>query len=143
MKFDQDFIEKVREANSLVEIIGEDTQIKQVGHRTMAYCPFPDHNEKTPSFSISEEKQVYYCFGCKKSGNLYSYLQTLRGMSFPEAVEYLAERAGIALPDKYQGQEAKSDQEKYKLGERINEFAAKYFQQALHKNGFEKGVDDY
>lgn len=143
MKFDQDFIEKVREANSLVEIIGEDTQIKQVGHRTMAYCPFPDHNEKTPSFSISEEKQVYYCFGCKKSGNLYSYLQTLRGMSFPEAVEYLAERAGIALPDKYQGQEAKSDQEKYKLGERINEFAAKYFQQALKKNGFEKGVDDY
>ena len=98
MKYPQDFIEKVSEGNNLVDIISQYTQLKPSGGGLMGRCPFPDHPEKTPSFSVSESKQVYNCFGCHKKGNIFSFLQTYNGMSFKEAVEYLAERAQIPIP---------------------------------------------
>ncbi|WP_374031759.1 CHC2 zinc finger domain-containing protein [Bdellovibrio bacteriovorus] len=98
MRFSQDFIEKVQEANNLVDIISQYTQLKPSGSGLMGRCPFPDHAEKTASFSVSETKQVYHCFGCHKSGNLFSFLRDYQGMSFPEAVEYLAGRASIPMP---------------------------------------------
>ncbi len=99
MKFDQDFIDRVREANNIVEVIGQYTDLKSRGHRFSGLCPFPDHNEKTPSFSVSEDKQLYHCFGCKKSGNIFTFLETYSGMTFPDAVKYLARRASIPLPE--------------------------------------------
>lgn len=98
MKFSQEFIERVALANNLVEIISQHTQLKPGGGGLMGRCPFPDHAEKTPSFSLSEVKQVYHCFGCHKSGNVYTFLEQFNGMSFPEAVEYLANRANISMP---------------------------------------------
>lgn len=98
MRFGSDFIERVREASSLAEIISQDSQLKGGGGRYMGLCPFPDHKEKSPSFSVSEDKQVYHCFGCKKSGDIFTYLEIMRGMSFPESVEYLAKRGGIEIP---------------------------------------------
>ena len=93
-----DFIERVRLANDIVDIIGEDTFLKPSGERYMGLCPFPSHKEKTPSFSVSQDKQLYHCFGCGESGNIFTYLQVRRGMSFMEALKSLAQRAGVAFP---------------------------------------------
>lgn len=99
MRFTQDFIDKVREANSIGELIGQYTELKGGGHRLMGRCPFPDHSDKSPSFSVTEDNQLYYCYGCKKGGNVFTFLETFNGLSFPEAVEYLARRASIPLPE--------------------------------------------
>lgn len=97
MKYPKDFIERVREATNLVDVIRAHVELRASGGNHQGICPF--HNEKTPSFSVSEPKQVYHCFGCKASGNVYSFLQNHQGMTFPEAVEFLAQRAGIPLPE--------------------------------------------
>lgn len=130
MKFDQDFIEKVRDANNLVDIIGQTVELKRSGNGYSGLCPF--HGEKTPSFSVSEDKQVYHCFGCKASGNLYSFIQNYQGLTFPEAVEYLARRAGIPIPETAK---TTSDEDKDKRATlfRINEVASKFFQNELQK----------
>ncbi len=103
MRFTQDFIEKVRDANNIAEIIGQHTELKGTGHRLMGRCPFPDHSDKSPSFSVTEDNQLFYCYGCKKGGNLYNFLELYNGMSFPEAVEFLARRANIPLPEREEG----------------------------------------
>jgi len=98
IKFTPEFIERVAEANNIVDLISQQTQLRPTGGGLMGRCPFPDHKEKTPSFSVSETKQVYHCFGCHKSGNIFSFLRDFQGFSFPEAVEFLADRASIAMP---------------------------------------------
>lgn len=130
--FSNEFIEKVREANDLVEIIGQHTELKGNGHRLMGRCPFPDHNDKSPSFSVSSDSQLYYCYGCKKGGNVFTFLETFNGMSFPEAVEFLARRASIPLPERTDPKEvARSGQarEKKDLLLRVNKLAAIYYHQ--------------
>ena len=96
--FSSDFINQIRSANDIIALIGDDINLKEKGDRYLGLCPFPDHQEKTPSFSCSQSKQVYYCFGCQKSGDIFTYLQEKRGMSFIEAIKYLADRACIPLP---------------------------------------------
>lgn len=98
MRFPQEFIERVSEASNIVDIISQYTQLKPTGSGLMGRCPFPDHREKTASFSVSEAKQVYHCFGCHKSGNIFSFLRDYQGMNFPDAVEYLAGRANLPMP---------------------------------------------
>lgn len=100
MYFEEDFVEKVRSSSDIVELIGQYTRLKNSGRNLMGVCPFPSHAEKTPSFSVSQEKQLYHCFGCGKSGNIFSFLRDQQGLSFPESVEYLAKRASISLPQK-------------------------------------------
>ena len=120
-----EFIEQVRLANDIVDIIGEDTFLKHVGNRYMGLCPFPAHNEKTPSFSVSPDRQLYHCFGCGQSGNIFTYLQVRRGMHFMEAVKTLAQRAGLSLPD-WQGENDKQYRERKKLLE-INLLACDFY----------------
>ena len=98
MYYPSDFLEQVRLTGDIVSLIGEDTALKGQGDRFMGLCPFPEHSEKTPSFSVSQSKQLYYCFGCQNSGNIFTYLQKQRGMSFPESVEYLAGKNGDSPP---------------------------------------------
>lgn len=99
MYFDEDFIDKVRQSSDIVELIGQYTRLKNSGRNHMGVCPFPSHKEKTPSFSVSADKQLYHCFGCGRSGNIFTFLKEYNGYSFPEAVEYLAKRASLALPE--------------------------------------------
>lgn len=128
MKFNQDFIEQVRDANNVVDIIGQYTELKGRGHQFMGLCPFPDHAEKSPSFSVSDSKQVYHCFGCKKSGNVYTFLQEHSGLSFTDAVEYLARRANIPLPETSEDNKERTTRSTFF---RINKFAASYFYRQL------------
>ncbi|MNJ93447.1 DNA primase [compost metagenome] len=101
----------------------------------MGRCPFPDHKEKTPSFSVSETKQVYHCFGCHKSGNTFSFLRDYNGMSFPEAVEYLANRASIPMPAPEEANNEVRDQVQEKKKEllKANRLAAVYFSEQLQR----------
>lgn len=128
MRFSQDFIQRVMEANNLVDIISQYTQLKPTGGGLMGRCPFPDHVEKTPSFSVSETKQVYNCFGCHKSGNIVTFLRDYQGYAFPEAVEWLANRASIPLParDSRSEQEDRAAARRKQLVE-ANRLAARFF----------------
>lgn len=144
MRFNQDFIERVSEANNLVDIISQYTQLKPSGSGLMGRCPFPDHVEKTPSFSVSETKQVYHCFGCHKSGNVFSFLRDYQGMSFPEAVEYLANRASIPMPAPEKDDEVRDQAaEKKKLLLKVNKLAAGYFSEQLKRVPHDHPVRKY
>ena len=125
------FIEELCRGTDIVEIIGEDTLLKPKGSDNyMGLCPFPSHVEKTPSFSVSHGKQVYYCFGCQQSGNILNYLQNRRGLSFPEAIRYLARRGGIAIPQgaSYNKQPKTNDHQK---AFDINRKALNFFKENL------------
>lgn len=131
MRFSDEFIRRVMEANNLVDIISSYTQLKPGGGGLMGRCPFPDHQEKTASFSVSETKQVYHCFGCHKSGNLISFLRDYNGYSFPEAVEWLARRASIPLPEKENAREEDRASIKRKQLLEVNRLAARFFADQL------------
>ncbi len=124
-----DFIEQVCLANDIVDIIGEDTFLKPSGARYMGLCPFPSHNEKTPSFSVSQDRQLYHCFGCGQSGNIITYIREKRGLSFIEAVKFLVQRAGLSMPSAWH-KESHSYIERRKLLE-INLSACKFYEKKL------------
>lgn len=127
-RFSQEFIDQVLFASDIVALIQEDTELKGSGSRYMGLCPFPGHLEKTPSFSVSQDKQVYNCFGCQKSGNIFTYLKEQRGLSFGEAVEYLANQAHIPLPKNFIED---SDFQKNKNLKSLNKKAASLYHENL------------
>lgn len=143
-KFSAEFIERVAEANNIVDLISQHTQLKPTGGGLMGRCPFPDHREKTPSFSVSETKQVYHCFGCHKSGNIFSFLRDFQGLSFPEAVEFLADRAGIALP-KVESTSVEFDKQALRRKQLLaaNKWALIFFREQLKKQSSDHPVKKY
>lgn len=133
MRFAPDFVDKVREANNIVDVIAPYTQLRSTGSNFMGRCPFPDHNDKTASFSVSEDKQLYNCFGCKKSGNIFTFLQVFNGFSFPESIEFLARRSNIALPERDENPNEKRHRETRENVLQLNRLAASYFANSLQK----------
>ncbi|MBC6415129.1 MAG: DNA primase [Bdellovibrionales bacterium] len=118
--YSSDFVEQLRSKSDLVSLISEDTVLKGHGDRFMGLCPFPDHNEKTASFSVSASQGLYHCFGCKSSGNIFTYLQKQRGMDFKSAVEYLAYKLGMEIPkSNFLKKKQKSQLDYYELTEKI------------------------
>ena len=96
MFYSEDIIEQVRSENNIVDVIGDYVKLQKKGSSYFGLCPF--HNEKSPSFSVSPHKQMYYCFGCGEGGNVISFLMKYENYTFVEALEVLANRAGIELP---------------------------------------------
>src|SRR5690625_2544101 len=92
-----EIVDRVRQANDIVDVIGEFVQLHRQGRNFFGLCPF--HDEKTPSFSVTPDKQIFYCFGCKKGGNVITFLMELENYSFYEAVHMLAEKSDISMPD--------------------------------------------
>lgn len=97
MYYSEEIVEEVRSRNNIVDVIGGYVRLQKKGANHMGLCPF--HNEKSPSFSVSENKQMYYCFGCGKGGNVFTFLMEYENYTFGEAMKSLAERAGITLPE--------------------------------------------
>ena len=93
----EDKIAEIRDACNIVDVVGETVLLKKAGRNFTGLCPF--HSEKTPSFTVSPDKQMFYCFGCGEGGNVFSFLMKQQGLSFPETVKMLAERTGIHLPE--------------------------------------------
>lgn len=96
MFYPDETIEEVRERSDIVDVISNYVKLKRSGSNYVGLCPF--HNEKTPSFSVSRNKQMYYCFGCGAGGNVFTFIMEYENFSFVESVKYLAERAGVDLP---------------------------------------------
>ena len=97
MRYSDDIIEEVRTRNDIVDVISGYVKLQRKGSSYFGLCPF--HNEKSPSFSVSPGKQMYYCFGCGAGGNVYTFLMEYENYSFQEAVKVLAGRAGVKLPE--------------------------------------------
>src|SRR5579871_6927926 len=97
-RFGQDKIEEVRTRADIVEIIGAQVRLRRAGRNLVGLCPF--HNEKTPSFSVNAERGFFHCFGCGAGGSVFDFVMRTEGLSFPEAIESLARRYGVALPER-------------------------------------------
>src|SRR5690625_2556332 len=95
-KIPDSVINEVRRSHNIVDIVGEYVQLKKRGRNYFGLCPF--HDEKTPSFSVTDDKQIFHCFGCGKGGNVITFLMEVENFSFIDALSYLAERSGIQLP---------------------------------------------
>lgn len=125
MYYPDDTVEEVRIRSDIVDIIGSYIRLKKTGSNHMGLCPF--HNEKTPSFSVSQSKQMYHCFGCGVGGNVYTFIMEYENYSFVEALKFLAEKAGINLPEQeYSARDKRRVDLKNKLMD-INKEAAKYY----------------
>lgn len=125
MQFTPELIEEIRSRNDIVDVIGQYVHLEKKGSNYMGLCPF--HNEKSPSFSVSQSKQMYHCFGCGVGGDVFSFLQRYNSLTFPEAVKELADRAGVALSAADDTEEARKERSKRQLIYDINKEAAKYY----------------
>lgn len=127
--YSDELIEEVRSRNDIVDVISGYVRLTKKGSTYFGLCPF--HNEKTGSFSVSPNKQMYYCFGCGAGGNVFTFLMQYENFSFPEAMEALAERAGIELPKQEMSAQAKKEADKRQILLEINKAAGKYYYMLL------------
>jgi len=125
MYFSEDLIEEIRQRNDIVDVISGYVKLQKKGSSYFGLCPF--HNEKSPSFSVSRQKQMYYCFGCGAGGNVITFIMEYENYTFAEAVRLLAERAGVDIPEVEYSKEAKEKADLKTTLLEINKLAAKYF----------------
>lgn len=140
----QEKLDEIRNSLDIVEVVEEYVKLERSGKNYRGLCPF--HNEQEPSFTVSPQKQIYHCFGCNEGGNMFNFLMKFLNISFPEAVENLADKAGVELPKK---NISKKDKKESKIYE-INRIASKYYhkhlkdskkaKEYLYSRGFEKGI---
>ena len=120
MYYPDNLVEEVRARNDIVEVISSYVRLQKKGSNHFGLCPF--HNEKTASFSVSQPKQMYHCFGCGKSGNVITFIMEYENYTFPEALKLLADRAGVALPEiEYSKEEKERDSLKSRVLEAYRE----------------------
>ena len=139
MFYPDELIEEVRSRNDIVDVISGYVHLQKKGANYFGLCPF--HNEKSPSFSVSRSKQMYYCFGCGAGGNVFTFLMEYENDTFPEAVKALADRAGISLPEADESEEARKEQSRRSRLLAINKEAAKYFYFQLRAKQGEQGLN--
>lgn len=130
MRYSDEIIEEVRQNNDVVDIISQYVHLTRKGRNYFGLCPF--HSEKSPSFSVSPDRQIFHCFGCGVGGNVYTFLMKIEGITFKESLEQLAERANIQLPTYENSADAAKDELKEKVY-KVNEFTAEFYHQNLYK----------
>ena len=128
--YSEEIIDEVRQNNDVVDVISQYVHLSRKGRNYFGLCPF--HNEKSPSFSVSPDKQIFHCFGCGVGGNVYTFLMKIEGLTFLEALETLAERAKIQLPTLDTGLDSQKEELKSKVY-KINEISAEFYHQNLYK----------
>ncbi|MGI6361249.1 MAG: DNA primase [Bacillota bacterium] len=132
-------IEEISQKTDIVELISEYLTLKKQGKNFVGNCPF--HSENTPSFTVSPEKQIFYCFGCQKGGSAISFIMEIEGLTFPEAALKLAARVGVEVPERaYTPQQARRQQERQDLL-RIHELADDFYQKTLRHPSHPDGVN--
>lgn len=141
--FSEEVIQKIKEQNDIIDVISDTVRLKRTGRNYLGVCPF--HHEKTPSFTVSRDKQIYKCFGCGAAGNVISFVMKTKNLTFPESVKFLAERVGIDIEE---SSEKKAQKIKFDKMYNINVEAARYFFNNLRKNEKaysyfkNRGIDD-
>ncbi|WP_346934866.1 DNA primase [Clostridium sp.] len=123
--FSEELIQKIKEENDIVDIVSEVVTLRKTGKNYLGRCPF--HSEKTPSFTVSSEKQIYKCFGCGEAGNVISFVMKTRNMAFPDAVKFLGEKVGIVVDDTNSPGKSSAANEKYQRMYDINIQAGRYY----------------
>lgn len=141
MYYSDDVIEEILAGNDIVDVINGYTTLRRKGRDYEACCPF--HHEKTPSFKVSRDKQMYHCFGCGVGGNVFTFVMEYENMTFPEAVQHLASRAGIALPQKDMAASDRSREQYKVLLKEMNKAAAAYFHYILKHSEHGKRAYEY
>ena len=133
MYYSDDVIEEVRMKNDIVDVISGYVRLQKKGSSYFGLCPF--HNEKSPSFSVSPGKQMYYCFGCGAGGNVFTFVMEYENFTFIEAVKYLAERAGVKLPEGEYSKEQRAASDLKTVLLEVNKKAASYYYYQLKQEG--------
>jgi len=134
----QDIKERVREASDIVELVGQYVKLRRSGSNWQGLCPF--HHEKTPSFNVNPERQNFYCFGCHKGGDVFTFVQEMEGVSFPEALVFLGKRAGIPVEEL---QRRSPGEDKKDLFYRINQSSADFYHRILTRENSAAPARDY
>lgn len=137
--YSDELIEEVRSRNDIVDVIGGYVRLQKKGSTYFGLCPF--HNEKTGSFSVSPNKQMYYCFGCGAGGNVFTFLMKYENYTFSEAMQTLADRVGVELPQQEMTEAQKREADKRTRLLEINKEAAKYFYSLLRNNRGTKALE--
>ena len=138
IRYSEEIIDEVRQNNDVVDVVGQYVHLTRKGRNYFGLCPF--HNEKSPSFSVSPDRQIFHCFGCGVGGNVYTFLMKIEGIGFKEAVEQLAERANIQLPTLENSADVAKEELKAKVY-KINEFTAEFYHQNLYKPTVKSGQE--
>ena len=133
MRYSDDIIEEVRQKNDIVDVVSQYVRLTRRGSTYFGLCPF--HNEKTPSFSVTPGKQMYYCFGCGAGGNVYNFIMEYENYTFGEALKHLADRAGVELPKIEYSREVREKAEQRAELLEINKQAAQYYYYQLRTEG--------
>ncbi len=139
MFYPEELVEEVRTRNDIVDVISGYVKLQRKGSSYFGLCPF--HNEKSPSFSVSPGKQMYYCFGCGAGGNVLTFIMEYENYSFPEALKLLADRAGVKLPEQEYSKEERRQQDLRTAILEVNKTAAKYYYYQLRTEAGKPGMD--
>ena len=129
-RYSNEVIDEVRNSNDIVEVISQYLTLKRSGRNYFGLCPF--HNEKSPSFSVSPDRQIFHCFGCNAGGDVFTFISKINGLTFFEALQMLAERANIQLPTLDNNADIAKEQFKRKVY-KVNEFAAEFYHKKLYE----------
>lgn len=130
MRYSDEILDEVRSSNDIVDVISQYISLKRSGRNYFGLCPF--HNEKSPSFSVSPDKQIFHCFGCGVGGNVISFISKIEGIGFKEAIEVLAEKANIKLPTIDNNIDSKKEELKAKVY-KVNSFTAEFYHKKLYE----------
>ena len=139
MYFSEEIIAEVQQKNDIVDVISQYVHLQKKGSNYTCCCPF--HNEKTPSFSVNQARQIYKCFGCGEGGSVITFLQKYENMTFPEAIKFLAERAGVALPEETNSKANRARENRRARLLEVNKEAAKYYYYILRSSRGDVGMD--
>ena len=137
--YSDDIIEEVRGRSDIVDVISGYVRLTRKGSSYFGLCPF--HNEKSPSFSVSGSKQMFYCFGCGEGGNVFSFIMKYENYTFPEAVKLLADRAGVQLPEVSMTSDERRQQDMKAQLYDINKEAALFYYKLLKSPGGQRAYD--
>ena len=137
----QEILDEIAAKCDIVSVVGEYVPLKRTGANYSGLCPF--HNEKTPSFTVSPAKQIFYCFGCGEGGNVFKFMMKIENLTFPEAVAKLAAKAGVRLPEKEMSKSEKIRLARLQRLYKINDLTARYYQKVLWESKAGKAYLDY
>ena len=141
MRYPQTFIDDLKRQADIVRVVQDYVQLKKKGANWMACCPF--HKEKTPSFSVSPAKEIFYCFGCHKGGSVFNFVMEMERVSFPEAIKLVAEKSGVPLPKLIDDSRFEARRHESEEVIELNKWALEWWEQQLDSSGEARIARDY
>ncbi len=140
VRYSDELIDEIRSRNDIVDVISQYVVLKRSGRNFFGLCPF--HKEKSPSFCVSADKQIFHCFGCGVGGNVIHFVSKVENLNFKETIEMLADRSGIELPVINSEGDDKIAMLKSKIYE-INQITAEFYHNNLYNSAIAKPAQDY